>query len=93
MIKATLRTREDCCKFVSGHYANDPEPNMKMYQFDRCVSDDQHPRRVRDQTKAMLRKWLMHAGSPEATKFCFLFGSSLTGKSDELNLMNNNSII
>ena len=35
----------------------------------------------------------MHSGSPEATKFCFLFGSSLTGKSDELNLMNNNSII
>jgi len=68
---------------------------MRLYKFDKCLSDYQHSKGILDETNALLRTWFIASKSmsPKAYKFCFLFGSSSTGKSEELNLVNSHSII
>lgn len=78
-----------------------------MFSFDNCVSECQHGRKRVEQSRQFLREWLQHSKvhrqledlypgpEPEGQilKFVFLFGSQATGKSEELNLMNKNSMI
>ena len=68
---------------------------MRLYKFDKCMSEYQHSKELIAETSALLRTWLIQSQSVDkrTKKFCFLFGSAATNKSEELNLMNNSSII
>jgi hypothetical protein len=100
--RSLLRTREDCKAFISGVYTEEElqGPNLRLYNFDRCLSDRQHSRAQQVQTRRFLRAWLMHSKTQEAQpsqqpalRFCFLFGSAETLKSEALNLMNKSSLL
>lgn len=96
MIKSLLRYDVDCNKFLNGLYEDDG--NLRMFQFDKCISESQHTRSLNLESWQYLRAWLIHSKVTNAInehplKFCFLFGSSETNKSDQLNLMHTNSLL
>lgn len=44
VIKTTLRHEDDCAKFITGlkKVSVDDESNMRLYKFDKCISESQH---------------------------------------------------
>ena len=106
VIRATLRKQNDCQSFVTGSFKSqdlDGEPNLRLYKFDRCLSENQHSRKLLGEARTFLRAWLVHSriqdDSDESCKgtgpfkFAFLFGSSQTQKSEFVNLMNKDSML
>lgn len=103
--------------FLAGAYKNgkldsiddqfENTANLRLFNFDRCMSESQHSKKIIDDSKQFLRDWLIHSrvnqtmdsvfpnndADDPILKFCFLFGSSATLKSEELNLMNKTSLI
>lgn len=48
IIQTTLRHDEDCSKFITGlkKVSVDDEANMRLYKFDKCISEQQHNKLV-----------------------------------------------
>jgi hypothetical protein len=58
MVKTLLRYDVDCNKFLNGLYE---EENLRMYQFDKVISESQHTRALNFESWQYLRAWLIHS--------------------------------
>jgi len=97
MIKTTLASSHDLSTFITGNkkVSNDGEANLRLFQFDACLNENQHSKLQIKTGNQYLRQWFINNPdqNDEILNFCFLFGSGATQKSDELNFLRSNSLI
>jgi len=97
MIKTTLAGSQDLSTFISGNkkVSVDGEANLRLFQFDACLNENQHSKIQIKTGNQYLRQWFINNPDQdeETINFCFLFGSGATQKSEEMNFLSTNSLI
>ena len=102
LIRTTLRYSKDCQSFLAGAYRSghldtfedqlQNTANLRLFNFDVCMSEYQHSKKIVDEAKKYLREWLIyskvnqtidsifpgHEQDDPVLKFCFMFGSQAT---------------
>lgn len=75
LIQNTLRYAKDCPTFLAGTFKQgkldtlDEQPdqqqrkgaNLRLFSFDKCLSECQHPKKAIEEARKCLRDWLIHS--------------------------------